>query len=295
MEKSYFKISAVLITAFMFGIFFTSCEKDDYSSKNIQDPNIITKGKPGPPGGDPITLYTEEVGLNFCAPESDPRPYKNFSLSTNWYTENGEYVASASAWAYVEDDYPDNCYAKAQVMLVKNGQVYNGCIIEEVRVDGSWQAEATTGNITWTFPATTNLDGVSIVAQGLVWGCFGNGPNGHHAIHWAEDDWEEFNLSPPPPPPPSPPSNPTNLIITGNDVNLTWSPSTNADHYNIYRKQDYSYTWVLLGTSTSTSYFDFSVIVGPPESWFYYRVQAENNYGVSGYSNIVSIQGMTYH
>lgn len=304
MKKKYLKIGVALAAIFMLGMFFTACEKDN-TSDNTEELNF--KGSdpdfdPEIPSDPPVitSLFFTDVVLNLREPSyeeypDEEYPSKYFNVHANWAIEGQEYVATVSAYAQVEDpDYPDNCYAIVQVMIIDpSGNIYGVFDSGEMRDDGDWEAEVGTSR-EWRFPASANLEGLSLVAQGVVWGCFADDPNLLHKIYWAEDERAEFNL-PPIPPPAVPPSTPTNLQIVGSMVDLIWDQSTNADYYNIYRKQDYDKVWSLHGTSTSASYTDFSVITNPPESWFYYKVQAVNSAGVSGDSNTVSIQGTTYH
>lgn len=88
----------------------------------------------------------------------------------------------------------------------------------------------------------------------------------------------------------APPATPTNLTINAMSANLTWNASNGATYYNIYRIQDYG-SFILLATSTTPNYNDYTIVPGSHNHIFYYRVQAVNSNGVSGYSNIVSIYG----
>ena len=88
---------------------------------------------------------------------------------------------------------------------------------------------------------------------------------------------------------PQPPGAPTGLAATpGNgQVGLTWTGSSGAASYNVYRGTSAgaeSSTPVATGV-TSTAYTDSAVVDGTA---YYYTVAAVNNYGTSGMSNEVS-------
>lgn len=286
-QIGYFLTISILILS------LSACEKkelsinDEIQANQTKESTIKNKPPLPPSGGSPF--YTDQV-IN----ETKPGITKSFGWgSTGWTIENGQYVATAYAHAYqyVPDNQGDTCYSKAQVMLVRNGSVME--IEPEVTVWGFNKAFAHTPVKKWYFDASTDLKGVTIVAQGLLWGCFY--PSGT-TIHWAEDYRVLFNLEPITQDP-QPPASPTNLIINSN-VALSWTASSGAIYYKIYRRENrdnvYITDWEVLSTSSTTSYTDYSVIPDPPTSRFYYMVQAVNNNGSSGYSNTVSILGNTY-
>ncbi|MCE0522099.1 MAG: family 16 glycosylhydrolase [Methylacidiphilales bacterium] len=87
----------------------------------------------------------------------------------------------------------------------------------------------------------------------------------------------------------SAPAAPTGLAATAGNaqVSLSWSASTGATSYNVYRGPSAggeSTTPIATGIS-STSYTDSSVTNG---TTYFYKVAAVNSYGTSGYSNEVS-------
>jgi len=231
-------------------------------------------------------------------------------LSAQWgYNKSKtKYVASGSVRAkfytqFGDKDGGSNSLAQIQIMLVKNGQIFESITTEypikygEQGIVYSNSAEEFidySGNFMMEFPFSEDLDGVSIVAQGYMMGCFAYNEEGQRVgLSYAKDIHIPFNLTVPEPDPDPVPTTPTNLTIDESFIILSWDASQGADRYKIYRKMDY-FNWELIGTTTSTSYRDFSVIPGPDINTFWYKVQAENSSGVSYYSNIVSTMGNTF-
>jgi len=66
-------------------------------------------------------------------------------------------------------------------------------------------------------------------------------------------------------------------------VALTWTASSGATSYQVYRGTT-SGSYTLLGTATSTSYNDYTVVSG---TTYYYAVKAVNGSNVSDYSTPV--------
>lgn len=84
------------------------------------------------------------------------------------------------------------------------------------------------------------------------------------------------------------PAAPKNLTASANsngDIDLSWSGSTGADGYNVYRTQDVTSTWDNIATVTSASYTDTTVNT---DTVYYYRVTAINTAGESDSSNVAS-------
>jgi len=265
----------------------SGCQKNELvDDSSTQQQPILLKS---------TSIYFEDVGSNLITPTTDPKPSYSFSTSTPYWTYNDDYTmieAHGSMTSHVYDAYPDsNCYAKAQVMLVEDDQIYNSYsnYSYQFTTDGGYSA-TTTASGSWSFPVTEydNLEGVTIVSQGLVWGCFGNDEfDRNHAILWTSTHSQLFNL-------PQPlPATPSNLTIDEQSIILSWDTAVNATSYRIYRKQD-SGSWGVLATTSSTSYRDYSVIKLPDSNTFYYKIQSVNNVGVStSYSNIVYTMGTT--
>ena len=86
-----------------------------------------------------------------------------------------------------------------------------------------------------------------------------------------------------------PPSTPTNLAasVTGSQVNLSWTPSTDnvaVTGYLIERQNPGTSSFTQIGTSTGASFSDIGVPVGTNS----YRVRATDAAGnLSPYSNVV--------
>jgi hypothetical protein len=78
-----------------------------------------------------------------------------------------------------------------------------------------------------------------------------------------------------PPPPPWPPSAPTSLTALTNcgEVTLTWSASSGATNYNVWRSASIGGPYSTLGSTSSTSYTDTNVLSG---TTYYYEVSAVN-------------------
>ena len=114
--------------------------------------------------------------------------------------------------------------------------------------------------------------------------------------------------APPPPPPPalskeyvyaggklvateepgaplSPPANVTADTFSATQIDITWNPSTGADHYQVERANNLNGTFTMLNSNvTTTSYSDTTV---SSINAYIYRVRAANSSGgVSQYGNI---------
>lgn len=82
------------------------------------------------------------------------------------------------------------------------------------------------------------------------------------------------------------PSTPTNLIATAanpSQINLTWNAVSGAVSYYIYRATSYSGTYSNITVVTSPSYVDTGLATN---GTYYYKVQAANSFGSSGYAAI---------
>ena len=81
---------------------------------------------------------------------------------------------------------------------------------------------------------------------------------------------------------------PTNLSATpvsSTSINLTWTASTGATTYTVYRSTSASGTFASIGTSSSASYADSGLTAS---TTYYYDVTAGNTAGTSAASSIVS-------
>jgi hypothetical protein len=83
-----------------------------------------------------------------------------------------------------------------------------------------------------------------------------------------------------------PPAEPTSVQASDGTytdrVHVTWSGSTEATTYEVYRATSFSGSKSLLGSPTGTSYDDTTAV---PDTTYYYWVKACNSYGCSDYSN----------
>lgn len=102
----------------------------------------------------------------------------------------------------------------------------------------------------------------------------------------------------------NPPPPPGNLVITnagsvGQSPNLSWYASSGATSYNIYRRVSFSSEWLLIDSSTSTSYTDGTFTIldpnDPNADEFFYHVTAVNNEGESVPSNTASVWGLSFY
>ncbi len=83
--------------------------------------------------------------------------------------------------------------------------------------------------------------------------------------------------------PPAAPTNLANIVISSNQINLTWTASTGATGYVVQRCAGASCTsFAQIGTATTTSYSDTGLTASTNYS---YRVDATNAAGTSGFSN----------
>jgi fibronectin type 3 domain-containing protein len=89
----------------------------------------------------------------------------------------------------------------------------------------------------------------------------------------------------------SPPPAPTGLTASAGSgiVNLSWNASTGATSYKVYRSTTSGSGYANIGSSTTTSFSDTTVING---TTYYYVVTALNANGESGYSNEASATPM---
>ena len=85
-----------------------------------------------------------------------------------------------------------------------------------------------------------------------------------------------------------PPAKPTGLSVSANSqvgygLNLSWQAAANASSYLVQRSRSQSGPFVEIGSSFTTSYFDFSA-----HDWgtYYYRLQASGSGGVSQPSDV---------
>jgi fibronectin type 3 domain-containing protein len=88
----------------------------------------------------------------------------------------------------------------------------------------------------------------------------------------------------------NPPHVPTGLTATGGNsqVNLRWSAPTSGGtpaHYNIYRSDSQNGNYTLIASPTTTKYKDTGLTNGHK---YWYKINAENLYGVSGNTTAVS-------
>jgi len=84
------------------------------------------------------------------------------------------------------------------------------------------------------------------------------------------------------------PYTPTNLMastLSGNQVYLTWSASSGASFYEIYRATSYNGTYSYLAFVSSPGYTDKNLTAG---TTYYYKVRAVNSSGSSAYSAVAS-------
>ncbi len=84
-----------------------------------------------------------------------------------------------------------------------------------------------------------------------------------------------------------PPPAPTGLTATAGDarVSLTWNASSGATSYSVYRRTSSGGEASALSTTSGTSYVDTAVYNG---TTYYYKVNASNAAGTSGFSNEAS-------
>ncbi|MFQ5824739.1 MAG: S8 family serine peptidase [bacterium] len=102
----------------------------------------------------------------------------------------------------------------------------------------------------------------------------------------------------------NPPSAPGGLTITnagnvGENPILSWSVSSGADYYRVYRRVSFDPDWVFMGTAVSTSYQDNTLTIkaqgDPMTHEFLYQVKGVNFAGESGPSNTASVWGFSFY
>ena len=102
------------------------------------------------------------------------------------------------------------------------------------------------------------------------------GSSGYSAIAYATTTSSSYSV----------PSIPTNLIATtasSNQINLSWDYISGATSYYLYRSTSYSGVYSYIAAPTSTSLADTGLATN---GTYYYKVQAVNSSGSSGYSAI---------
>jgi hypothetical protein len=82
------------------------------------------------------------------------------------------------------------------------------------------------------------------------------------------------NLNPPLP------RAPRNVTIDSGSITISWDSALDAVSYNVYRQKDQG-DEILIATTTSTSYMDYTVLPMPNTHMYIYRVESENDSGVS--------------
>lgn len=95
------------------------------------------------------------------------------------------------------------------------------------------------------------------------------------------------------------PSVPQNLSLTGNygdPPNITWSASTWATSYKVYRRRSYDNpsSFSQIGTTSNTNYTDNDIEITSKDDrddGYQYKVKASNSTGDSGYSDYVFTWG----
>ncbi|TCM91046.1 fibronectin type 3 domain-containing protein [Paenibacillus sp. BK033] len=78
--------------------------------------------------------------------------------------------------------------------------------------------------------------------------------------------------------------------ISKNSVSMTWTGSTEARAYNVYRATKESGTFQLLGKTKEPSYTDSTVLTTVP---YYYKVAAVNAGGISAMSDVLATEAVT--
>jgi hypothetical protein len=178
------KITLILLTIALVVI---SCQKDDYVY-TYDSLELKAATVPLPVVPTEADYFSDWYPNPVVCPGTEcPDEYSFDVDEVSWKVTPYGISVSAKASAYVYEQYGDNCYTKAQVMLVKNGYIYanknTGVLFDfdESENNEPNESEVSTGLITWTFPVSTDLTGVSVVAQAAIWGCFGTDPEGNHA------------------------------------------------------------------------------------------------------------------
>jgi len=80
-----------------------------------------------------------------------------------------------------------------------------------------------------------------------------------------------------------------NIVINGNDIDLSWSDPASADKYYIYRSEDAYTGFTIIDSSTTTEYTDTGA--GAVSAKYFYYVTAE---GTSGCGTVTDIDGNVY-
>lgn len=91
-------------------------------------------------------------------------------------------------------------------------------------------------------------------------------------------------------PAPAAPGNLTLGSVNKHDISITWDVMADARTYNVYRAEDASGPYELIGKSSSASYTDAAVLTTIP---YYYKVAAVNAGGISQRSESLSTPAVT--
>ena len=86
-------------------------------------------------------------------------------------------------------------------------------------------------------------------------------------------------------PPPVTPTGLTATAVSSSQINLSWSPSSGATSYTVYRSTSSSGTYTSIGTTSSTSFSNTGLSAS---TTYFYKVDASNAGGTSAQSSAVS-------
>ena len=172
-------------------------------------------------------------------------------------------------------DLPSN----ASNLVIKTTEARNGDYIDLYEKAGSsYPTTSSYGHSAYTSSSNETIT-ISNPSSGrhciLVYGYYSSGSE--KGTPYKITATYEINL---------PPSAPTNVQASDgtytDKVRITWSASSGATSYEVYRATSSGGTKSQIGTPSGTSYDDTSASIG---TTYYYWVKAKNTYGTSGYSS----------
>lgn len=278
-------------------LLITGCEQETMIRSDLQSETQSSSKKLFEASKSSI-YFVDNVDLNNPSGPGRATPEEYAVLPTaqwGYNTMGDKIVASGSVHASFYTAFGDlgdtNSFARIQIMLVKNNHIYNGYT---TNFEDQWASKGGIlysgrqeeyvdyyKNHSFEIPLTTDLTGVSIVAQGYLWGCFGSNQSGDPvALVWANDTRNLFSPLPPPAP-----VNLTASAVSTSQINLAWTHYLSNMTYYIERSPNGSDGWSQIATTTNKSYSNTGL---PSHTCYYYRVRAHNTVGNSAYSNTAS-------
>jgi hypothetical protein len=249
-----------------------------------------------------LLSLTPFLAFGIPDPYPDEPDYYMYIYSVTWeYDQNCNIIAVCKAKGWLDHAYASSgsseCYAQIGIEVYQNGQQKKSNCKTNYGTVSAYINDTVSVNC-----SGLSTDGLTAIGYVKLWGCF-EGEN--EGGHWSDSfdppriEEEQDYYSPPIPKP----TKPTVKIANAGQYNrapiLSWTASKSCDPnpvtYHLYRDTYIaSGDWTEIWSGTSTTYTDNDVLMQPQsqaDDKFYYKVEAQNSGGLSGFSNIVSTWG----